>query len=364
MSTRFKLGAIVLGLLIAAGGVEAGLRLMNMGFGNSPMEPDAYLHHVHPKNYTFVQQHPSGELGGFEIEYNAEGRVFRGKGATSANVEGSHPDCRVALMGDSFAEGGQVPFAQTFAGRLEVAARDTCDVRNYGVRSYSPAIYLVQYTRDVRPWRPHTVFVLLFGNDVREDANYVSTAVLDPNGWPLAVQGPTDAWLFSQLRRSYLARFVRMVGMRASWVWDHYGEEQWTVGGVVEEHPVWGGPTPGLVLELNRRVKEAGSRLVVMAVPSRYRLMGDGTIETGADFHETFKVFARENGIEFLDLNDAFERASTAGVPLFFLKDIHFAEEGHALVAGAIARAYPELFDAALEATSKAVDAAFGRDAQ
>ena len=36
------------------------------------------LHHVHPENYTFVQQHPSGELGGFEIQYNDEGRVYRG----------------------------------------------------------------------------------------------------------------------------------------------------------------------------------------------------------------------------------------------------------------------------------------------
>ena len=360
MPTRFRIGAFFLGLALAAGGVELGLRLMNMGFGNSPMEPDAYLHHVHPKNYQFIQQHPSGELGGFQIEYNADGRVYRGAGVPPMNVEGTHGDCRVALMGDSFAEGGQVPFAVTFAGQLEVAAREKCDVRNYGVRSYSPAIYLVQYTRDVRPWRPRTVFVLLFGNDVREDANYVAVSDLNQQGLPLAVRGPDDGWLFAQLRRSYLARFVRMVSMRASWVWEHSDEDQWTVGGVVEEHPTWGGPTPDIILELNRRVRQDGSRLVVMAVPSRYRLMGHGKIETGEDFHETVKVFARENGIEFLDLNDAFQRAAAAGVPLFFLKDIHFAAEGHALVAGVIARAYPELFDAGLEAPSAAVDAAFG----
>ncbi len=71
----FRLFAIGFGLVLAAILSEIALRAMNMGFGNSPMEPDPVLHHVHPKNYSFVQQHPSGELGGFEIEYNAEGRV-------------------------------------------------------------------------------------------------------------------------------------------------------------------------------------------------------------------------------------------------------------------------------------------------
>ena len=38
------------------------------------------------------------------------------------------------------------------------------------------------------------------------------------------------------------------------WALTHRGEEQWTVGGVVEEHPEWAGPTPRLIEELNRRV--------------------------------------------------------------------------------------------------------------
>ncbi len=61
---RRRGAALVLGLLVAMAGAEVTLRLAGMGFGNSPMEPDPYLHHVHPKNYRFVQQHPSGELGG------------------------------------------------------------------------------------------------------------------------------------------------------------------------------------------------------------------------------------------------------------------------------------------------------------
>lgn len=359
MPLRFKLAALLLGLLAALVGAEILLRAANLGFGNSPMEPDPFLHHVHPKNYSFVQQHPSGELGGFSIEYNADGRVFRGLSAPPLRPAGAPASCRVAVMGDSFTEGGQVPFDHSFAGMLEVAGRDTCEVRNYGVRSYSPAIYLVQWTRDVQPWKPDVVFLLLFGNDVREDANYLQTSLRDERGLPVAIQGPADGWLFTQMRRSYVARFARMVGLRAQWAWEHYGEEQWQVGGVVEENPEWGGPTPGLVIEMNRRVTAAGSRLVVMAVPSRYRLMGDGRIKVEGDFHQTVKDFTAGNSIEFLDLFVPFARASKAGTPLFFLKDIHFAKEGHQVVAAAIARAYPQYFSHGQEISGPAISAAF-----
>src|SRR4029453_16490317 len=165
---RNKLIALAVGMLLGIVAVEVVLRAMGMGFCNSPMEPDPFLDHVHPRNYTFVQQHPSGELGGFQIEYDDEGRVYRGRAAKPQPAPApGHGACRGALLGDSFTEGGQVPFAVSFAGLLEDAAAGACEVRNYGVRSYSPAIYLVQWTRDVRPWKPTHVFLLLFGNDVR-----------------------------------------------------------------------------------------------------------------------------------------------------------------------------------------------------
>jgi hypothetical protein len=369
MTARFKIGALVLGLLAALGLIEITLRVMNMGFGNSPMEPDTFLHHVHPRNYSFIQQHPSGELGGFQIHYDASGRVVRNTPIavdipTSAEARTGKPGtaalCRVALMGDSFTEAGQVPSDESFAGLLEAAARHSCEVRNYGTRSYSPAIYLVQWTREIQPWHPTHVFVLLFGGDVREDVDYLSTAVMGPDGFPTAIQGPSDGWLFSLLRRLYIARFTRMVAMRASWAMEHGSEKQWTVGGVVEEHPEWGGPTPRLVAELDRRVRASGAQLIVMAVPSRYLLMGDGSIPIqGQDFHQTVKAWSEKQGIQFLDLHSPFERAARAGIPVFFLQDIHFTAEGHALVAATIARTFPQLFTEGSAITSRSVQAAF-----
>lgn len=361
MTYAYRVTALVFGLVLAFAGVEIALRAAGMGFGNSPMEPDPYLHHVHPRNYSFVQQHPSGELGGFEIEYNEEGRVFRGSAYDTR--EDPNLPCRVAFMGDSFTEAGQVPFAASFVGLLEDAARGTCTVRNYGVRSYSPAIYLVQWTREVRKWNPTHVFVLLFGNDVREDVTYMNSAVVDEDGWPTAIQGPSDGWLVSQLRRSYTARFARMVWMRLDWAWRFRGQEHTIVNGVVEENPDLPELSTNLLLELNRRVRADGARLVVMVVPSRYRLMGDGSVVVEEDFHQKVKRWAGEHDIEFLDLYDKFEQGSRPDVELFFRQDIHFTEEGHALTAAVIARAFPDLFKGWRQITSRSVRLAYGDDA-
>lgn len=358
---RFKLLALGIGITLGFIAVEATLRAMNMGFGNSPMEPDPVLHHVHPRNYTFIQQHPSGELGGFEIEYNDLGNVFRGSKATPVGPPSPAP-CRIALMGDSFTEGGQVPFAESFAGKLEEAARRTCEVRNYGVRSYSPAIYLVQWTRVVSAWKPTHVFLLLFGNDVREDETYMSSALVDGSGWPTAIQGPSNDWLFSELRQLYVARLVRMVGMRASWAWEHRGQDRQEIGGVVEENPELSALTTNLVLEINRRVRASGAELILMSVPSRYRLMGSGQVQVAEDFHHKVRTWAAANGVRFLDLFEPFSRGSRPDVPLFFREDIHFTAEGHALVAATIAREFPALFPDGREITSRSVQAAYPAD--
>ncbi len=355
---RLKLLALAIGIGLGFIAVEVTLRAMRMGFGNSPMEPDPVLHHVHPRNYAFVQQHPSGELGGFDIEYNGEGRVFRGS-RTAAVGPDSPTACGVALMGDSFTEGGQVPFAESFAGRLEAAGRPACEVRNYGVRSYSPAIYLVQWSHDVRRWKPTHVFVLLFGNDVREDVTYMARAVTGSDGWPTAIRGPSSGWLLSRLRELYTARFVRTVAMRIKWAWEHRRLDQQAIGGVVEENPELPELSKNLLLELNRRVQAAGAELILMSVPSRYRLMGDGGIKVDEDFHQKVKSWAAASGVQFLDLLEPFSRGSRPDLALFFRQDIHFTEEGHALVAATIARAYPRLFPGGHGITSRSVETAF-----
>jgi hypothetical protein len=166
----------------------------------------------------------------------------------------------------------------------------------------------------------------------------------------------------SQLRRSYTARFARLIYMRLSWMWQFRGQEHTIVSGVVEENPDLPQLSTTLLLALNERVRADGARLIVMVVPSRYRLMGDGTIAIKEDFHQKVRNWADQSGIEFLDLFEPFARGSSSDTPLFFRQDIHFTEEGHAVTAATIARAFPSLFPGWSKITSRSVQAAYGAE--
>ena len=128
---------------------------------------------------------------------------------------------------------------------------------------------------------------------------------------------------------------------------------------MVEENPEWPGQSDALLMELRKRTEAEGTTLVLMAVPSRYRLMGDGMAPISSEFYQTVEKWATQQGFAFLDLHSPFERASRAGVPLFYRQDIHFNSEGNAVTAAAIARAYPQLFPQWRAITSDGVRAAF-----
>ena len=83
-----------------------------------------------------------------------------------------------------------------------------------------------------------------------------------------------------------------------------------------------------------------------MTVPSRYRLMGDGSVPVGAlDFHQKIEQWASQEHIPFLPIEPAFAAAPKTPA-LYFLQDIHFTEAGHHVAAEAITQARPELFPA------------------
>jgi len=148
--SRIKLFARRLWLVIPACGVcilalaELVLRVLDFGPGHAPLDPDRLLHHVHPKSYSYFAYSRTGEYDGFRVHYDADGwRV-----AAPTKPAKVRPGCRIAFMGDSFTEAGQVPFEDSFVGLL--ATLTGCEVTNYGVASYSPIFYDIQWNTFVR----------------------------------------------------------------------------------------------------------------------------------------------------------------------------------------------------------------------
>jgi hypothetical protein len=101
---------------------------------------------------------------------------------------------RVAALGDSFAVGPAVPFAENYLTRLQRALPGV-EVCNFGVSAAGPREYRAVLARDVWPVRPDVVLVSVFvGNDITEslptprhfDPRSHAVYLLCERGWRLA----------------------------------------------------------------------------------------------------------------------------------------------------------------------------------
>jgi hypothetical protein len=100
---------------------------------------------------------------------------------------------RVAALGDSFAVGPAVPYADNYLTLLESGLSGT-EVYNFGVSGTGPREYLTILRRDVWRYRPDLVLVSIFvGNDITEsmatprhlDPRQSATYLLLTRGWRL-----------------------------------------------------------------------------------------------------------------------------------------------------------------------------------
>ena len=320
-------------------GAEATLRWFELGYNNNPQVSDAFHHHAHPRNFTFRSYDPWGEFGGHLVRYDSKGRTVNPRGDGPANRE-------VAILGDSFVEAVEVPFDDSLVGQLQVAAAGTATVRNYGVASYSPLLYTIQWDRDIRASKPVFVVVVLFSNDIVDDADYARLAVRDASGRVLAIGGPPDDPLRVTLRRSYVARLGSLAYRRAAaWLTRENGGQ--LEGSFREEFPSMTSLTSSSLLTLHREVRASGARFALTVVPSRT------AVRTGrpadAEFSLTVQRWAESRGVPFIDLLGPFLAAAPRGDPLFFASDIHWTPSGHRVAATAICAANLDLFPRCLD---------------
>lgn len=322
----------LIGLIVGLVLIEVLLRVFGLGYQNRPLEPHPVLHHVHPKSYLY-----RSHFGGHEVYYDHNGLVSDPDG--KAEKVG---DCRIAFLGDSFTESRQVPYTQSFVGLLD--KRTNCIVRNYGVASYSPIFYYLQWKHLVERWQPDLVVVQLYSNDIQSDEDYLPRARLDAEGKPTAIPGPPKDWLSKLLRKSYVLRLVRKAQLTISWTLAHWGEEKFVAGQFVEENPNVSSTSADLLLSLKKEVNVAGADFVFFAVPSEFRLQNPTEKHRPVEFANKLKIWAERQDIEYIDMIPPFTNAASSGYKLFFETDVHFNENGHAIVANVIEHNFPSLF--------------------
>ena len=74
---------------------------------------------------------------------------------------------RIAIVGDSFTFGLEVPYGQTWGHQLEVLLGPGVQVLNFGVDGYGVDQAFMRYQRDVAAWRPDVAILSVIDDDLR-----------------------------------------------------------------------------------------------------------------------------------------------------------------------------------------------------
>ncbi|HCA61247.1 MAG TPA: hypothetical protein DGR08_06085 [Synechococcales bacterium UBA12195] len=339
---RANLLLLLFSLAFCLVGAELALRLLRLGFNNTPLNPSATRHHQHPTNYTFQAYSLQDEWGGFEIQTDRFGnRSLKGL----CEFPAAGPKRHVLMLGDSFVEGFQVSDADSMAGQLQ---QQLCGagvaVHNLGVSSYSPVLSEIQL-REYQQQHPQgpvllaggVVVHVLYDNDLDGDQGYSSQLQPDSNG-EMVVSSETQLSPLERLARvSYLARLLR----RAQLTVTELGRRQEIT---TAQSPVASSagdqcprsaaelePTRRALRAIRDRVAAAGGRYLISAVPSDPR--------KAPHLEPCFAQLAQELEVPYVPMAPELLRQPEA---FYFTHDMHLNPQGNRYAAGQLLLALPE----------------------
>ena len=337
---RANLLLLLISLVFCLVGAELALRLLRLGFNNTPLNPSTTRHHQHPTNYAFQAYSLQGEWGGFEIQTDRFGnRSLK----DLCEFPASGPKRHVVMLGDSFIEGFQVSDADSMAGQLQ---QQLCGagvaVHNLGVSSYSPVLsdiqlreYLQQHPQGPTLLEGGVVMHLLFDNDLDGDRDYGSQLKPDANG-ELVVSSETQLSPLERLARvSYLARLLRRAQLTVTELGRR--QEQASVSPAEAQTAnrcpraaVEMEPTSRALSSIRDRVEAAGGRYVLSAVSSDPR--------KGPHLEPCFAQLANELQIPYVPLAPELLRQPQE---FYFTHDMHLNPAGNRYAAHELLLALP-----------------------
>jgi len=313
--------------------IEIFLRFAGIGYGNSPIEENNRIHHLHPKNYEFLVYDPAGEYGGFEVYYDEIGYRVKSKNLFAEEDKSFH---RIAFLGDSFTEATQVRWEESFVGLIE-SKHSNITVRNYGVVSYSPIIYIAQMLKEMEGFQPTEIVVQIFENDFYDDWEYIKRANSQNLKDIKIVSGQNLKFIIKVLRYSYVARLLRKVQLQFKYTFfnsthnicpDNFPCNQ------SQTEKKGKDLTYKAILLLKDLANKANARFYIYIIPNKQLVMQNQCCESDSLAAE-FREFSESNNLNLIDLAEVFGKYPEQS-KLFFKKNAHFTSLGHSVTAKAI----------------------------
>ncbi len=299
----------------------------------------------------------------FRVEYiiDEDGRRVSSKARRDVPAA-SRETPRIAVFGDSFAEGWGVNAGETMSSQLEVRLRQdggTAWVSNFGVAGYGTDQQLLMYSRMRKKLTADIVLVLFYGNDLWNNASRhgigdqrgdkpfftLDTAgILRLEGVPVRRAGGWDrepGFWDRLVSRSHAAALIAGAMVRPEVASD--GQSSYYRGLYGDHTPEHWQLTCRLLSRFQQMVEADGRRFAVIYAPAivqidsaHWRQKRD-RFHLGHEFEMTvpnrmLSVWATEQGAAFLDLTPAF-LGSNGGPKALYFSDSHWRPAGHQLAA-------------------------------
>jgi lysophospholipase L1-like esterase len=267
---------------------------------------------------------------------------------------------RIAVVGDSFVEGLQVPHDRSFGDIVAQLRQEQgpAEVYRFAIAGAPMSQYLHMIEREVVRHRPDWIVVLLIHNDFDESFRFLpgrytsSFRKLRVEGDRVVGEIAPEPWrpgLAEWLRRSATARFfLYRWKVRPQAIIDALLPAARAEGGfaanveigavLAQERPIRAA-ADYLIERMGARAREIGAKLVIAMDGDRQAIYA-GQPSQALVLNRIAAEAAARHGIPFVDLHPAFAAEWQAKRRRFeFASDGHWNEYGHAVAAQAIAAA-------------------------
>jgi lysophospholipase L1-like esterase len=299
--------------------------------------------------------------GPFSAPYFSNSLGLRDEKIREVPLQADHP--RILFIGDSFTEGGPIPWEKTFVGVVSEGLKPkNTEVLNAGVASYSPTLIKIKlrYLLQEQGLRVDRVVVCIDISDIKDELYYeegpdgcarqVAYGPFRDQAAQLRRSDEICGWLESHVEKNFVIIGAIVRNARLQWrrhasstgVTEYDAIPDWAYN-----WPDYHGEYADLVekglakikVEMTRLAQELRERkvaltLVVYPWPQQVRA---GTKPSRAETE--WASWARENGAQFISLFPVFVNSPLAEEVImrcYWKNDAHWNEEGHRLVADAL----------------------------
>jgi hypothetical protein len=241
---------------------------------------------------------------------------------------------RIAVIGDSFAEGWMIPRAGAFPRIAERELGPAFEIYNFSIANHSPVRHLALYDRIIRKYRPDAVLLCLNHNDPSKDETLLPYVAFDARGVPSSFDDeryfhhtprmPQTKWEKRRDRWQWrLCQGSRLFPYAAAWLWvdPEFRRRTLKTSSTSTLETLWR-MTSEYLLTLKGLAEEDGVRFLLALPPDPEDFKKPQAIQ------ELAARFAGTHGIPFFRAEAFLTLRSPAD--LYIHGDGHFSVAGHA----------------------------------